>query len=36
MKRIDIETLDYKEILKGSSDFIQNEKRDAIYKVTAF
>jgi len=36
MKRINIDAIDYQEIFRGSSDFVQNEKRDAMYKVATF
>jgi hypothetical protein len=36
MKKFEIESIDYRELLRGSSDYVQNEKRDAIYKVATF
>lgn len=35
MEKIDEAHLDYKEVLRGSHDYILNEKRDAIYKVAS-
>ena len=36
MKKIAVESIDYKELLRGSRDYVLNEKRDSIYKVATF
>jgi hypothetical protein len=36
MKKIDINSLDYTNILEGSLKYVKYEKRDSIYKVAAF
>lgn len=36
MKRIDIERLDYEELLRGSREYVKRERRDAVYKVATF
>jgi hypothetical protein len=36
MKMIDIESLDYEELLRGSREYVKREKRDAMYKVATF
>ena len=35
MKKIDVQHLDYEEVLRGSKAFVKKEKRDSIYKVAA-
>jgi hypothetical protein len=34
--KINIESIDYEELLRGSREYVMNEERDAIYKVATF
>lgn len=36
MKKIDVGSIDFQDLLQGSTDYVQNEKRDSIYKVATF
>lgn len=36
MKKIDVESIDFQDLFRGSKDYVRNEKRDSIYKVATF
>lgn len=36
MRKVDVEHLDYEEILRGSREYVQKEKRDSMYKVATY
>jgi len=34
--KIDVENISYEEVLRGSREYVEKEKRDAMYKVATF